>query len=291
VTNAGVLERQSSFFGPDQPIALRYGKDDDDKCYKITDVYYATPHVTSGCLYPISGMTVDGSLKFTFNPVTPIVSEATNEKFADAFIALLETVSSPPAVATQSSDAKPWENVSLPKGILTKATLALGLLAVSTHANAFSSFIQSVLEMKANVANPEDFWAALNFWIFFAVGHPLLQPILSISDVLHGSPGPLIAGLVPLTFLLGNVVVLTAIAVSSEVRMNYSNYCTALNLIVSFRSETPSILLPSPPFSPTWELGWMALLVWEISTSPWTTATRDRSSRGVRRMIKLNWKV
>jgi hypothetical protein len=230
VTNAGVLERQPSFFGADQPISLRYGSDDDDKCYKITDVFYATPHVTSGCLYPISGMTVDGSLKFTFNPVAPIVSAATNEKFADAFIELLETVSSPPTVATPSSDAKPWENVSLPKGILTKATLALGLLAVSTHANAYNSFIQSILEMKANVANAEDFWAALNFWIFFAVGHPILQPILWISDVLHGSPGPLIAGLVPLTFLLGNVVVLTAIAVSSDVRMNYANNCTALIL-------------------------------------------------------------
>jgi hypothetical protein len=232
VTNAGVLERQPSFFGPDQPISLQYGND--ERYYKITDVFYATPHITSGCLYPLSCMTVDGSLKITFNPVQPIVSEATNEKFADAFIALLESVSSPPAVATQAlSDRKPWEDIAWPAGILTKATMAVGLLAVSSHASAYSSFIQSILEMKANVANPEDFWAALNFWIFFAVGHPILQPILWISDVLHGSPGPMIAGLVPLTFLLGNVVVLSAIAVSSEVRNSRLHYLFAFTVQLS----------------------------------------------------------
>ena len=43
--------------------------------------------------------------------------------------------------------------------------------------------------MKQN-ADSSEFWPALNFWIFFAVGHPILQPILWISDVLHGTPGP-----------------------------------------------------------------------------------------------------
>ena len=71
--------------------------------------------------------------------------------------------------------------------------------------------------MKAQ-ASPEDFGAALNFWIFFAVGHPILQPILWISDVLHGSPGPMVGGLVPLTFIAGNVAVLTALASSKELR-------------------------------------------------------------------------
>jgi hypothetical protein len=72
--------------------------------------------------------------------------------------------------------------------------------------------------MKSNVADPADFWAALNFWIFFAVGHPVLQPILWISDVLHGTPGPKIADLVPALFLAGNAAVIAVLAASKEVR-------------------------------------------------------------------------
>lgn len=73
--------------------------------------------------------------------------------------------------------------------------------------------------MRENVQDPEQFWAALNFWIFFAVGHPILQPILWISDVLHGSPGPMVANLVPITFIVGNVLAIAAFLSSKEVRM------------------------------------------------------------------------
>jgi hypothetical protein len=66
--------------------------------------------------------------------------------------------------------------------------------------------------------NPQDFWDAINFWIFFAVGHPLLQPILWISDVLHGSPGELVGGLVPVSFLAANILFIGATALSKEVR-------------------------------------------------------------------------
>lgn len=62
-----------------------------------------------------------------------------------------------------------------------------------------------------------DFWDAFNFWIFFAVGHPLLQPILWISDVLHGSPGPMVFDLVPATFLMANILFIGAAAWSKEV--------------------------------------------------------------------------
>ena len=73
------------------------------------------------------------------------------------------------------------------------------------------------MEMKANTS-PEEFGPALNFWIFFAVGHPILQPILWISDVLHGTPGPMVGGLVPALFLAGNAAVIAAVTVSKQVR-------------------------------------------------------------------------
>ena len=69
--------------------------------------------------------------------------------------------------------------------------------------------------------NPQDFWDAFNFWIFFAVGHPLLQPILWISDVLHGSPGPIVFDLVPASFLMANILFIGATAWSKEVRHHF----------------------------------------------------------------------
>ena len=105
----------------------------------------------------------------------------------------------------------------IPENSLVLATAAVGTAALLTHAQGYIQFYQSVMEMKANV-DPADFWPALNFWIFFAVAHPILQPILWISDVLHGSPGPLIGDLVPVTFLLGNVIAIAAISYSKEIR-------------------------------------------------------------------------
>ena len=94
VTNVGVYERQAGFQregeGERQPLQTKHGR------YEVQDVYFATPHVTSGCLFPISALTVDGQLKFTFNPVFPIVSEEKNAKFADAFVELLEAVTGDP---------------------------------------------------------------------------------------------------------------------------------------------------------------------------------------------------
>ena len=113
-----------------------------------------------------------------------------------------------------------------PPHLLPTATAIIGSAAVATHAGAWADFFRSVMEMKANVADPADFWAALNFWIFFAVGHPILQPILWISEVLHGSPGPLIGGLVPATFLAGNVVVIAAVTLSKEVSHMHRRYAS-----------------------------------------------------------------
>lgn len=158
-------------------------------------------------------MTVNGSIKFTFHPAAPIVDEETNAKFADAFIEMLEIISG--AKDKQSYD-RPLD--LLPKGLVVKSAAVLGTASLLTHAGAYVSFFQSVMEMKAK-ANPEDFWPALDFWIFFAVGHAILQPILWISDVLHGSPGPLLGGLVPATFVVGNIIVIGAVSFSKEVRV------------------------------------------------------------------------
>jgi hypothetical protein len=54
--------------------------------------------------------------------------------------------------------------------------------------------------------------------VFFAVGHPVLQPILWISDVLHGSPGPIAFDLVPVSFLVANIVFIGAAVLSKEFR-------------------------------------------------------------------------
>jgi hypothetical protein len=211
VTNAGVYESQRGFRlenGSDRmPLRVQHGR------YEIEDIYYATPHVTSGCLYQVSALTVNGQLKFTFHPVEPIVSAETNSLFADAFVELLDTLSTETAQHIESNT----DMVRLSLQALPTACAAFGLVSVLSHGGAWATFITSVLEMKANVANPADFWSALNFWIFFAVGHPILQPILWISDILHGSPGPIVGGLVPASFIAGNILVIAAFTISKEV--------------------------------------------------------------------------
>ena len=159
-------------------------------------------------------------MKFTFHPASPIVSEATNAEFADALLETLEIVAGVKSVEVKESKMSnqlEW----LPENSLVLTTASIGLVALLSHASAYINFFQSVMQMKQNVPNPADFWAAINFWIFFAVGHPILQPILWISDVMHGTPGPKIANLVPALFLAANAAFLTAITVSKEVRCTY----------------------------------------------------------------------
>jgi hypothetical protein len=215
ITNVGVYDRQPAFQREGEsertPLKVKHGR------FKVKDIFFATSHARTGCLYQVSCLTVDGEMKMTFHPVSPIVSEETNARFADAFVDLLEIVSGvKDASSEEEIDDQTNSAPLLPENALPLATAVLG--TVLTHAHAWSEFFASVMQMKDNIADPNDFWAALNFWIFFAVGHPILQPILSISDVLHGSPGPKIAELVPATFLLGNLVVIGAITLSKEVR-------------------------------------------------------------------------
>lgn len=154
-------------------------------------------------------------MKFTFHPAAPMVPAETNEKFADALLDLLEVVAGVKAVEVGESSMNPFE--ILPENSLVVATAAIGTAALLSHAGGYAQFLQSVMEMRNNV-EPSEFWPALNFWVFFAVGHPILQPILWISDVLHGSPGPMLGELVPVTFLLGNLAVIWAISNIKEIR-------------------------------------------------------------------------
>jgi hypothetical protein len=222
VTNVGVYEKQKAFGQQQQPTGTSLVQNQHGR-YKIDAVYYATPHTQSGCLFPMSCMTVDGKLHFTFNPVDPIVDEETNSKFADNFIEILETITETRQNNVAMDDNAMSTNLlsQLPENSLTLATAFIGLIAVASHGGAWIDFFHSVAEMKGNIEDPADFWAALNFWIFFAVGHPILPPILWISDVLHGSPGPKIADIVPFTFLAGNLIAIAAVTVSKEVRFPY----------------------------------------------------------------------
>lgn len=225
-TNVGVYESTFGFAVQDggrQNLKTQHGR------FHVKDVYFATPHTQSGCLYPVSCLTMNGELKMTFHPVYPIVSEETNRRFADSFIGVLEAVST----GKRSTDISrsPVGEPSTPN-VLSKLpllTVILGLAAVASHGPAWISFFQSVAAMKSNVDNPADFWAALNFWIFFAVAHPLLQPVLWISDVLHGTPGPKVADLVPALFLAGNAAAIAVVAVSKEVRSVQQNVPASKN--------------------------------------------------------------
>jgi len=107
---------------------------------------------------------------------------------------------------------------------LLPAVAAVGTLATAArYYPTFATFVGQWQSIADAGVSGDDFWAPLQFWTFFAAMHPLLQPVLWISEVLHGSPGPKIAELVPYSFLLGNVVVIGLLARSAAAR-------TALNI-------------------------------------------------------------
>jgi len=207
VTNAGVYEKQKGV--EREGIAKRENLKSREERYKIKNLYFATSHARSGCLYQVSCLTINDEMQFTFHPAAPVVSPEVNRAFADSFINILREATS---TASKEKQTDLLKSVATP--VIALASI-VGSFAL--HGSAWMDFIQNIMAMKEN-ASPEDFSAALNFWIFFAVGHPILQPILWISDVLHGSPGPILGGLIPLPFLIGNIVFLGAMTVSKEFR-------------------------------------------------------------------------
>ena len=96
------------------------------------------------------------------------------------------------------------------------------------HAPAFAQFAGQWQAISDAGVSGDDFWAPLNFWILFAVAHPLLQPAIWIGEVLHGSPGPQIADVMPISFLLGNVAVIGALSAFAELRTAFGLFLFTL---------------------------------------------------------------
>jgi len=211
VTNAGVYEKQFAVRreGDKQRsfVKSKHGR------YEIEDIFFAGGHGQSGSLYHVSLLTVNEELKLTFHPVSPIVNRETSKLFADAFVDLLKVVS----LEGDSLHATDIVVKSSNNNLFPIAASVACLYAIGIHWDAWLQFFSSLATIKENT-NPEDFWDALNFWIFFAVAHPILQPALWISEILHGSPGPYVADLIPLTFLLANVAFIAAMVISKSLR-------------------------------------------------------------------------
>jgi len=90
ITNAGSYGRQKASarnnVEKQEFVKEKHGR------YQILDVFYATSHARTGCLFPVSCLTVSGRIQCSFHPPSPLVSAETNRQFADAFIELLEVV-------------------------------------------------------------------------------------------------------------------------------------------------------------------------------------------------------
>ncbi len=206
--------------------------------YSIEDIFFASSHAWSGSLYHVSLLTVNGELKLTFHPVSPIVSRKNSKHFADAYIELLKSIAVEiDGMKTVVDEEKRFSQDTI-LGLLAAGAVFCG---VAIHWDAWSHFVSSLIAMRENTPDVKDFWDALNFWIFFAVAHPILQPLLWISDVLHGSPGPMVADLVPLTFLIGNLVFIGATLVSKSVSLSSlveRKIYVALNMSLKDRIST-----------------------------------------------------
>lgn len=99
------------------------------------------------------------------------------------------------------------------------AVAAVGLLGTcALHAPAFANIASQWQTIRASGVVGDDFWAPLQFWAFFASMHPLLQPAIWIGEVLHGSPGPQLADVMPISFIALNVVVIGALNTFAELR-------------------------------------------------------------------------
>uniref|UniRef100_A0A7S1BZZ1 Condensation domain-containing protein n=1 Tax=Corethron hystrix TaxID=216773 RepID=A0A7S1BZZ1_9STRA len=177
ISNAGVFERQRAVrregdpSGPEGRENLRstHGP------YVLEDVRFATSHARSGCLYQVSCLTVGGKARFTFHPAAPVVSDETNRVFADRYLRLLEVMAGVREASPAAEDPKGEEKSLLPPNALTLVAAAGAAAGVLVHAEGWASFFSSLAAMRQNVPDDADFWAALNFWIFFAgetIKHP-----------------------------------------------------------------------------------------------------------------------
>lgn len=116
---------------------------------------------------------------------------------------------------TSSEDAAST-NALLANPLLTASGVALGLTSL-IHAPTFATFAAQWSAIRDAGVSGDEFWAPLQFWIFFAIGHPLIKPAVAIGEVLHSAPGPLI-GLLPATFVAANLAVLALLAAVPKAR-------------------------------------------------------------------------
>lgn len=132
-------------------------------------------------------MTVNGSMKLTFHPASPIVREETNAKFANAFVDLLEKV----ATSAKNGDASASSGnflSNVPEGTLSLAAAALGAVGLAIHAGAWSEFFSNLAVMKENVQVKLS-WCSLIviatvWYIIQTIGIFLDLPIICLHRIL-----------------------------------------------------------------------------------------------------------
>jgi hypothetical protein len=136
----------------------------------------------------------------------PLLTQAAVRRHASALLAAgAEDPADEPGSAGSSGD------------LLLLAAGAAVALSVAAHAPVFATFASQWSAIGAAGVHGEEFWSAFRFWAFFAIGHVLIKPAVWIGEVLHTSPGPLV-GVLPLSFLAGNAVVLGLLATQPKLR-------------------------------------------------------------------------
>jgi len=128
------------------------------------------------------------------------------------------------ALETDERPEDSRESDLLPLG----ATAALAL-SFAVHAPAFAQFASQWAAISAAGVQGEEFWSAFRFWAFFALGHALIKPAVWIGEVLHSSPGPLL-GVLPISFLGANILVLGLFATQPKIRNAFSVLLVALTI-------------------------------------------------------------
>ena len=207
-------------------------------CPGASEIFFATGQKRTGAVNCMSAITVNGKLCMTCHGVegeSPVERRAADilrslreEGEAEAEAGSVKGKDKVRGGAEGASPSVDEAQVVFSEGggdeklskrllkALPVAAAAYGVYGVLAHYGSWSDFFENLQAMKLG-SSPEDYKDALNFWIFFAVAHPLLQPVLWISEVMHGSIGPKVGDLVPVSFLLGNVGAIWALSRFKEV--------------------------------------------------------------------------
>ena len=157
------------------------------------------------------GQLAAAALAFTGAP--PLHPRATSRSINRLAMPML-SVESPPPTATGKEETQP-PPPSNNNAVLDALPIVAGVslvAAIGVHYPAFSEFADQWQAIRDAGVSGDDFWAPLQFWVFFAAMHPLLQPAVWIGEVLHGSPGPVLGDVMPVSFIALNVVAIGALS-------------------------------------------------------------------------------